>query len=127
MIVPNFNYARYLRGRLFSILEQTRAAQEIILLDDASTDESAAVIAEIERESPVPIRVVRNDVNSGSVIRQWACGVALAGGDLVWIAEADDVAEPGFLAAIVPTFDRADVVLSYSEVSHDRRERERVS
>ena len=46
MIVPNFNYARYLRGRLFSILEQTRAAQEIIFLDDASTDESAAVIAE---------------------------------------------------------------------------------
>ena len=45
----------------------------------------------------MPIRVVRNDVNSGSVIRQWACGVALAGGDLVWIAEADDVAEPGSL------------------------------
>ena len=34
-------------------------------------------------------------------------GVALAGGDLVWIAEAD-AGKAGFLAAIVPTFDRAD-------------------
>ena len=115
VVVPNFNYARYLRRRLESIWAQTFPIHEILLLDDASTDDSEAVIAALVTEFPVPVRVVRNEVNSGSVARQWARGVTLAQGDLVWIAEADDVAEPGFLAATVAAFDDPEIVLSYCE------------
>ena len=115
VIVPNYNYARYLRQRVTSILAQTYPVHEIILLDDASTDDSAVVIAELEREYPSLLRVVRNGTNCGSVARQWARGVALAEGELVWIAEADDFADPGFLAAVVPAFDHPGTVLSYCE------------
>jgi glycosyltransferase involved in cell wall biosynthesis len=115
VIVPNYNYGRYLRLRMQSIWAQTARPLEIIVLDDASTDDSAAVIDALNRESPVPIRVVRNDTNSGAVSWQWARGVELARGDLVWIAEADDVAEPGFLAAVMQPFADPEVVLAYSE------------
>jgi hypothetical protein len=115
VVVPNYNYARYLRDRLESIWRQGSLVGEVIVLDDASTDGSDAVIAELAKESPFPIRVVRNAVNSGSISRQWARGVSLARFDLVWIAEADDVADPGFLAAVVPAFADETVVVSYSQ------------
>jgi O-antigen biosynthesis protein len=115
VIVPNFNYGRHLRQRIQSIWGQTVTVGELIILDDASTDDSETVIAELMRESPIPISMVRNDVNSGSVSRQWARGVALARGEFVWIAEADDFAEPGFLGAVLVAFEDPEVVLSYCE------------
>jgi glycosyltransferase involved in cell wall biosynthesis len=111
VIVPNYNYGDYLRERIATICAQTYPVHEIILLDDASTDGSAGVIAELERW----LRVVRNAENSGSVVHQWVRGVELAEGELVWIAEADDLCDPGFLAAIVRGFDDHRVVLSYSQ------------
>ena len=44
VIVPNYNYARYLPMRIESILNQTFTDFELILLDDASTDESVSVL-----------------------------------------------------------------------------------
>jgi hypothetical protein len=115
VVVPNYNYARYLHNRIKSIREQTYPVLEIILLDDASTDESLTVISELEKTCPDLIRVERNETNSGSVVRQWARGVSLASGDLIWIAEADDFAEPALLDVLVPAFEDPDVVLSYCE------------
>ena len=115
VIVPNHNYAHYLRNRLESIWAQSVPVFELIVLDDASTDESARVIEELRRESPIEMRVVSNNLNSGSVSRQWAEGVRLARGEVVWIAEADDFAEPGFLEGTAPAFEDPDVVLSYCE------------
>jgi glycosyltransferase involved in cell wall biosynthesis len=114
-VVPNYNYARHLTRRLESIWAQTLPVTEIVLLDDASTDGSEAVSAALVARSPVPIRVVRNKVNSGSVSRQWARGVELANSELVWIAEADDVAEPRFLEMASAAFRDPAVVLSYCE------------
>jgi glycosyltransferase involved in cell wall biosynthesis len=115
VVVPNYNYARHLRQRMDSIWSQTVVVSEIILLDDASTDDSEAVMAALAQESPIPVRFVRNSENSGSVTRQWAKGVALASGDLVWIAEADDFADSDFLSALLPAFEDDEVVLGYCE------------
>jgi O-antigen biosynthesis protein len=115
VVVPNYNYAGYLKQRLGSIWSQTYPVFEVIVLDDASTDESTAVIADLQRQSGRRIRLVRNDVNSGSISHQWARGVDLARGDLTWIAEADDFADPGFLAAVVPSFEDPETVLSYCQ------------
>ncbi len=115
VVVPNYNYARHLRQRIESIWAQTVRVREIILLDDASTDDSEAVIASLAVKSPVPFRVVRNSTNSGSVARQWAKGIALAKGNFVWIAEADDFADPTFLAVALRAFKDPAIVMSYTE------------
>ena len=96
VIIPNYNYARYLEERISSVLNQTFQDFEVILLDDASTDESR-VILERYREHPKVSHIVVNTENSGSPFAQWERGMALARGRYIWIAEADDSAEPDFL------------------------------
>ena len=114
-IIPNYNYARYLRARLESIWSQTHPVTEIIVLDDASTDDSLDVLEELRSISPVPMRVLRSVSNSGSVSRQWLKGMELASTPIVWIAEADDLAEPRFLEEAIGPFDDPRVVLSYTQ------------
>jgi glycosyltransferase involved in cell wall biosynthesis/phage host-nuclease inhibitor protein Gam len=116
VVVPNFNYARYIVGRLQSIVDQSLSAYELIVLDDASTDDSAALIADFLADCPIPAQLVVNEKNSGSVFRQWAKGVALARGEYVWIAEADDLSNPDFLATALEDLEaEPEAVMSYTQ------------
>jgi Glycosyl transferase family 2 len=115
VVVPNYNYGRHLRMRLESIWRQTYPVYELIVLDDASTDDSQAVLEELQRTTGRQFQIVLNTENSESVMRQWARGVELARGELVWIAEADDFADPDFLSSMVAAFDDPQVVLSYCQ------------
>ncbi|HJP98702.1 MAG TPA: glycosyltransferase, partial [Rhodanobacteraceae bacterium] len=114
-IIPNYNYARHLRDRIGSIVRQTVPFYEVIILDDASSDDSIAVAEKLEIEYGIPLRLVRNSVNSGCVSWQWAKGVELASGDLVWIAEADDLCEPEFLENLTAAMKDRSVVLAYCQ------------
>ena len=103
VIIPNFNHSRYLQQRLDSVYGQTFHDIEVILLDDASTDDSVEVL---KRYAGRPrTRLVVNERNSGSTFAQWNKGVALAEGEYIWIAESDDWADPAFLATLVPWMD----------------------
>jgi glycosyltransferase involved in cell wall biosynthesis len=115
VIVPNYNYAEYLKDRLLSIWAQTYPIFEIIVLDDASTDRSLEEIAELQKYYGRQIRLLSNGKNSGSPSRQWARGVGMSRGDLIWIAEADDFADPEFLAAVTEPFQDKTTVLSYCQ------------
>ena len=121
VIVPNYNYAKYLRRRILSIGQQTYPIYELIVLDDASKDASKTVIkravAEASRLKPnMKIKLIWNKENSGKAISQWIKGVEAATGDYIWIAEADDVARKDFLDEVMRGFEQdEDVVLAYSE------------
>lgn len=115
VVVPNYNYAHHLRNRIGSIVRQTAPFYELIVLDDASTDDSIATIGKLAIEYGFQLRLVRNRVNSGCVSWQWASGVELARGDLVWIAEADDQCEPEFLETLAAAMDNRSVVLAYCQ------------
>lgn len=115
VIVPSYNYERYIADRLHSVLAQDMPILEIIVLDDCSTDRSADIIRDIVARSDAPIHFVPNEVNSGNVFRQWRKGLDMARGDYVWIAEADDLAAPDFLSTTMRGFEDPRVVLSYCE------------
>jgi len=115
VIVPNFNYARHLDGRIRSIFSQTYPVHEVIVLDDASTDESLRVLRTLKDELGEKIRIAENQTNSGSVFRQWEKGVKMATGDLIWIAEADDLASATFLEEVAQAFYDPEVVMSYCQ------------
>lgn len=95
IIIPNYNYASFLDSRFLSILAQGYTDYEIIFLDDASTDNSTALVRE-QYEHFIHKSEV-NVSNSGNPFIQWNRGVRLARGEYIWIAEADDVCEPNFL------------------------------
>lgn len=104
VIIPNYNHARYLPDRIESVLGQTYPHFEVIILDDCSTDNSREVI-EKYRTNPHVSQIVYNEVNSGSVFRQWKKGLSFAKGDLLWIAESDDRCENTFLERLTRSFE----------------------
>lgn len=96
VIIPNYNHARFLKQRIDSVLNQTFQDFEVIILDDASTDNSREIIEQYRNHQKVK-EIVYNDKNSGGVYYQWFKGIQMARGDYVWLAESDDYAEPEFL------------------------------
>ena len=120
VVVPNYNYEKYFDKRIDTILEQTYPIYELIVLDDASTDGSVAIIeeklAEVREKYPdLQIKFVVNQTNSGKAMLQWKKGFEMATGDYVWIAEADDLCSRRFLKETMKGFDDPEVVLSYTE------------
>ena len=97
VIIPNYSHAPYLDQRIQSVLNQDYDNFEVIILDDKSPDNSVEVINRY-KDDPHVSHIVVNDVNSGSTFIQWNRGLALAEGEVIWIAESDDYCEPKFLS-----------------------------
>lgn len=114
VVIPNYNYARYLPNRLGSIIAQTYRPYEIIFLDDNSSDDSVRVAEAILSKSGLPYRILVNDINCGCY-SQWLLGIEQARGDMVWIAEADDESDVCFLEELIRGFEAPDIVLAYSQ------------
>lgn len=120
VIIPNYNYAKFLYQRFYSVLSQTEKLSEIIILDDYSTDNSRDIIDEICEKiiNFVPIRKIYNNKNSGIAFKQWSKGLEYAKSDYIWIAEADDYCSKNFLKQVLkPIKKEKDIVISYSDTS----------
>jgi len=115
VIVPNYNYEQYIHERLHSITAQNYPIYEIIILDDASSDNSRDVIKDFIQKQKIDCSLIINTKNSGSVFSQWKKGIDASSGDYSWIAEADDLSEPGFLNEVMEKFDDPSIVISYCE------------
>jgi len=100
VVIPCHNAAPFLRETLDSVLSQTQPALEVIVVDDGSTDDSAAIA---ESYGP-PVRVIRQANGGESVARNR--GIEEAKGDWIAFLDADDVWKPekleGQSAAIEP-------------------------
>jgi GT2 family glycosyltransferase len=96
VIVPVYNGEPFLRESLESILGQTYEALEVIVMDDASTDASAAIAAELSATDR-RLTVRRQERNVGQFANVNA-GLELARGDLLAVYHADDVYHPDIVA-----------------------------
>ena len=94
VVLPNLNHSRFLPAAFDALATQTRQLDELIVIDDASTDESVSVItAHLSRFANA--RLIRNETNLG-VVRNMNIGLESARGDLIAFAAADDVVYPHF-------------------------------
>lgn len=96
VVVPCYAYGRYLPGAVRSALAQDGVAVEVIVVDDASPDDSLAVASRLQAEDD-RVRVIAHATNRGH-IRTYNDGIAEAGGDYVVLLSADDLLAPGSLA-----------------------------
>jgi glycosyltransferase involved in cell wall biosynthesis len=96
VVLPNYNHAKLIGRALAALLGQERAADEIIVIDDGSTDDSVAVVERIVATAPA-IRLLRNPNNMG-VIPTLQRGFEAARGKYVYFAASDDWIMPGFFA-----------------------------
>lgn len=100
IIVPNYNHAQFLDQRLETVFNQTYKNFEVVLLDDASKDNSIEILKKYQKHPKVSHLVI-NETNSGSPFKQWKRGIELAKGEYIWIAESDDYCEPTFLEKLI--------------------------
>ena len=95
IVIPAYNGEKYLRQALESVLNQTRKADEIIVIDDASTDNTA----EIARNYGDKIKYYHNDKATGFV-DAWNRAIHKATGDFVTILHQDDLLHHEYLERI---------------------------
>jgi|GEM_PF-1149221 len=98
IIIPNHNYAQYLEQCLQSVLDSDfdHNRMELIIVDDASTDDSVTIIEEMITNSPVEIRFLRSEVNIG-MARSRNRGIVNARGEFVYLLDSDDYLHKGCL------------------------------
>ncbi|GAB4438365.1 MAG: hypothetical protein Kow0031_20260 [Anaerolineae bacterium] len=92
VIIPVFNGERFLAQAIGSVQEQTLPPNEIIVVDDGSTDGTAGVVAALAAAAAVPIHPVYQQNQGPAAARN--LGVARASGDLIAFLDADDVWTP---------------------------------
>ena len=116
--MPVYNAQRYLRRSIGTILAQTFADFELIISDNCSTDDSAAICEAFARRDP-RIRLIRQPHNLGAAGNFLAVLDAARAPFFVWAA-ADDMRSPDFLRANLDVLQRRpDVVASISPTHFD--------
>lgn len=121
VLVPVHDVERYLRGCVESVLAQSVAGIEVVLLDDASRDGSLRVAQALRDAHPGVVRILRHPSNLGlSETRNRLLQEARGG--YVWFLDSDDVMLPGALAALHDIVDRdaPDLVLCDFRVLRER-------
>lgn len=100
-LIPTFNRARFLSECINSVLSQTRPPDEVIVIDDGSTDHTPAVLSEWAGL----VRVLRKE--NGGKSTALNLGLEHTDADLVWICDDDDIACPDALARLEVALDAA--------------------
>lgn len=96
VITSVFNGARYLESGIASILNQTLGEFEYLIVDDASTDRTPAILHQIARRDR-RVRVIKNDANAG-LTRSLNIALDQARGTYIARHDSDDIALPPRLA-----------------------------
>jgi len=104
VVLPNFNHARLIERAVAALRAQKRQPDEIIIVDDASTDQSLRVIEELAAGWSI-VRVWANKTNQGA-IAALARGLSASEGKYIYFAAADDWIEPDFFSRAVDIMER---------------------
>src|SRR5262249_47445225 len=97
--IPNYNYARFLPDAIESALDQPGVDVDVLVVDNASTDDSVAVVEAIAaRDSRV--QLIRHSVNEGP-IASFNEGARKTTGEYYVLLCSDDLLTPGSLARSV--------------------------
>lgn len=114
IVLSNYNHGRYLRDSLGHICRQTRPADQIVVIDDGSTDDSVAIIEEMAASHP-NLEFHRNERNIG-LQASIAKALPLVRCDYLAWAASDDRLLPEFLERNMAVLERhPDAAFSFSE------------
>jgi glycosyltransferase involved in cell wall biosynthesis len=103
VVLPNYNHARFIGRALRALTAQERAPDEIIVIDDASTDDSVRVIEGFAATAPT-VKLLRNVHNLGAILTLER-GLRTARAKYVYFAAADDFVLPGFFETALRRLD----------------------
>lgn len=117
VVVTNHNYAKYLEQCLESIEVQTYAPIEVVVVDDASTDDSLELLSEFGG-----LMVIEHAQNAGQPAPCRNEGLAASKGALCLVLDADDWLEPTYIEEAVAEFRKhpeASIVYPSSRIRNE--------
>jgi len=114
VVIPCFNYARFLPEAVESALSQAGVVVDVIIVDDASTDDSLAVAHRLAA-SDARVRVLAHPANAGPV-RTFNDGLTLVSGEFLVRLDADDMLKPLMLERTVALLEaNRSVSIAYTD------------
>jgi alpha-1,3-rhamnosyltransferase len=119
VVCLTYNHARFAEAALQSIFAQTYRDIEIVVVDDGSTDGTAAVVARVLATSPFPSKFL-TQANTGNVPLNLNRALALASGEFVTFLSLDDMLVASALAARMAPMIDDDSVAFVAEVTYDQ-------
>lgn len=126
VVIPCYNYGRFLAEAVASALDQQGLDVDVLIVDDASTDDSAEVALRLAAaDSRVDVLV--HETNRGH-IATYNDGLAKARGDYLTLVSADDLVAPDALnraIALMEAHPRVGLVYGFPESFSDRAPRRR--
>lgn len=126
VVIPCYNYERFLKDAVDSVLTQEDVDLDVIIVDDASTDGSGELAAELAADDR-RIRAVLHTTNMGH-IATYNDGLTRVAGEYVVLLSADDLLSPGSLAraaALMEQHPEVGLVYGYAQEFHDQPMKER--
>lgn len=127
VLVPCYNYARYLTDCVRSVLDQSIKDVRVLVIDDASSDESLEVAKGLSASDP-RVNVIGHARNQGH-IATYNQGIEWAASDYFLLLSADDQLVPGALERAVDVMENnPNVVMTYGQCLtwHDERPKPRM-
>lgn len=116
ILIANYNNGQFFRACYESIITQTFTNWEVIIVDDCSTDDSAALIKDII-QSDSRFKLYKNETNKGCGFTKRKC-VEYAGGELCGFLDPDDALSPIALEKSVAAYESLPgIVATYSQMT----------
>lgn len=105
MVLATYNGERYIAEQLRSILDQTRAPDEIVIFDDGSVDATVRIAAALLKDFEGTHVIERSTHNAG-LVAAFERALMASTGDVVFLADQDDVWHPEKVDAVLREFGR---------------------
>lgn len=116
IITPNYNCARFIAQTIESVLAQSYANWEMLIVDDCSTDGSYEIARECA-EKDSRIKVLRNEKNSGAAVSRNRA-IEASSGEYVAFLDSDDLWLPEKLERQIAFMQQHDCDFSFTEYEH---------
>jgi len=104
VVLCTYNGAQYLPAQLQSYRDQTRPPDELIVVDDRSTDTTRQIVSDFAQQASFEVCPHVNPHNLGYA-KNFARGLSLATGDILFLSDQDDVWHPEKIETVLRAFD----------------------
>jgi glycosyltransferase involved in cell wall biosynthesis len=118
VVMATYNGEKYVKEQLESIYNQSVTPDDLVIIDDCSSDSTYSIIMKEISKYNFPCILVRNDVNLG-INASFYKGFSLSKGDLVFVSDQDDIWFHDKIETMLDKWDGSDLICSDAEIVNE--------